>query len=159
MEFEQLIRTRHSVRSYTDEPVSQEVLGEIIELARTAPSSRNSRSSEFMVVTDPEKLAAIAVARDHGARFAAGAKAAIVVMGDTEKSAENWVENCCISATFIQLAAVDKGLGSCWIQVRLSPRYADAPDGETAEDYLRTLLSIPSRYRIESVITLGHPAD
>lgn len=159
MEFEQLIRTRHSVRAYTSEPVAKEVLDEIISLALTAPSSHNCRSTEFMVVTDPTLITAISEMRDHGSRFAIGAKAAILVMGDTEKSADKWIENCSISATFLQLAASDKGLGSCWVQVRLSPRRSAAPDGESAEDYLRALLSIPEKYRIECVIALGHPAE
>ncbi|MFW5743429.1 MAG: nitroreductase family protein, partial [Spirochaetota bacterium] len=46
------IERRASVRSYTDEPVSQEALERILEAGRLAPSAKNRQSWRFVVVTD-----------------------------------------------------------------------------------------------------------
>lgn len=158
MEFSEVIQKRHSVRKYTDQPVDREIIDTIIAMAETAPSSRNSHSSAFMVIEDKDTLAAISEVREHGAAFVKDAAAAIVVMGDTSKT-DIWVENASISATFIQLAATALDLGSCWVHVRDRQRFKHDPSKGMAEDYLRTLLGIKDEYKILCVISLGYEAD
>jgi nitroreductase len=51
MEFETLIRERRSIRGYQKKPVPREVLAEIIELAKWAPSSMNTQPWHVHVVT------------------------------------------------------------------------------------------------------------
>lgn len=155
MEFAEVLRKRHSVRSFTDEPVPAEVLQAILDMAQTAPSSKNSKSTAFMVVDDPDTLAALSELRDRGSAFIKDAPTAIVVMGDTSKS-DIWVENAAISATFVQLAATAMDLGSCWVHVR--ERLHDRNDASkgTAEDYVKNLLGIKDQYKILCVIALGY---
>ena len=52
MEFSKVIAARHSVRSFKDTPVDREVIDAILDQTATAPSSKNSRSSVFMVIDD-----------------------------------------------------------------------------------------------------------
>lgn len=158
MEYKDVIYARHSVRKFTDQEVPQELINEIIEEAQTAPSSKNTKSSAFMVVTDPDTIAAISEMRDSGSAFVKGAPAVIIVLGDEQKSPEMWIENASISTTFLQLSCTAHGLGSCWVQVRLRPRRkADtAPDAPMAEDYLRELLGVKEGYRILCVLALGY---
>lgn len=49
----QLLRCRRSIRSFTDAPVSEELITKVIEAARLAPSGANSQPWEFIVITDP----------------------------------------------------------------------------------------------------------
>ena len=157
MEFIEVIQKRHSVRKFTGEPVERELVDAIIDIARTAPSSKNSHSSAFMVVDDKDTLSAISEMRDRGSAFVKGAPAAIVVMGDRSKT-DIWVENAAISATFIQLAATALDLGSCWVHVRDRMRSKDDPSKGTAEEYLRGLLGIREEFGVLCVIAIGHEA-
>ncbi|MBO6044313.1 MAG: nitroreductase family protein [Bacteroidales bacterium] len=145
------------MRRFTDEPVDRGLIDAIVDIARTAPSSKNCKSSAFMVVEDKDTLSAMSEMRDRGSAFMKDAAAAIVVMGDHSKT-DIWVENASISATFIQLAATAMDLGSCWVHVRDRQRSKDDPSKGTAEDYLRGLLGIREQYSVLCVIALGHEA-
>lgn len=155
MEFLEVIQKRHSVRKFTDQPVDREIIDTIIDIAQTAPSSKNTKSSAFMVIEDPDTLKALSEMRERGSAFMAGAQAAIVVMGDFSK-ADLWVENASISATFIQLAATALDLGSCWVHVNGRPRSKEDASLGTAEDYVKELLGIKDGYRVLCIIALGY---
>lgn len=157
MEFSEVLAARHSVRKFTDEPVDRAVIDDIISEALLAPSSRGSRSSGFMIIDDPDTLQAMSVMRDSGAGLLAGASAAIVVLGDTEKT-DLWLDNAAISATYILLSATARGIGSCWVHVNGRPRVKADPSRGTAEDYLRDLLGIKDNMRPLCVIALGYEA-
>lgn len=155
MEFGTLLEKRRSVRRFLDREVPREVIERLLRQALTAPSARNTRSTRFMVVTDRDTIGKMASVRDYGSGFLAGAPAAVVVMGDASAS-DLWDINCAISATLLQLACVDAGLASCWVHVAGRPRRKDDPQGESAEDYLRSLLPLPAQCRVECVIALGY---
>lgn len=155
MEFLEVIQKRHSVRKFTGQPVDREIIDTIIDIAQSAPSSKNTKSSAFMVIEDPDTLKALSEMRDRGSAFMAGAAAAIVVMGDASK-ADLWVENASISATFIQLAATALDLGSCWVHVNGRPRSKEDASMGNAEDYVKELLGIKDVYRVLCVIALGY---
>lgn len=155
MEFLEVIQKRHSVRKFTGQPVDREIIDTIIDIAQSAPSSKNTKSSAFMVIEDPDTLKALSEMRDRGSAFMAGAAAAIVVMGDSSK-ADLWVENASISATFIQLAATALDLGSCWVHVNGRPRSKEDASLGNAEDYVKELLGIKDGYRVLCVVALGY---
>ena len=158
MDFLQVIEKRHSVRKYSDRPVEKEVLDAIVKVAQTAPSSRNSKSSAFMIVEDRDTLDALAQMRDYGSALLNGAQAAIVVMGDETKT-DLWVDNCAISATFVQLAVTAMDLVSCWVHCNGRPRLKDEPDSPKAEDYVRELLGIKEGLRPYCVVAIGYPVE
>lgn len=56
---EQLIRSRRSIRSYTDEPVSDDDLGRLLDAARYAPSAHNHQPWQFNVIRGRDQLAAL----------------------------------------------------------------------------------------------------
>lgn len=51
MEFDQLIQSRRSIRGFTDQPVSREMLEQIITLANRTPSSMNTQPWHLHVLT------------------------------------------------------------------------------------------------------------
>lgn len=155
MEFKEVIKKRRSVRKFLPEVPSREVLLDIVRDALTAPSSRNMHTTRFLIVDDRATIDKIAEMRDYGSSFMTSATAAIVVMGDTTKT-DLWRENCAISATMLQLSIVAHGLASCWVHVGGRPRLKDVPEGEKADDYLKSFLTIPENCEIECVVALGY---
>lgn len=158
MDWKDLISRRHSVRSFSDREVDRAVIDQMIEEAQTAPSSKNCKSSGFMIIEDKSTLEAISQMRESGAAFVKDASAAVVVLGDSEKS-DLWVDNASISATYLMLSAVDKGLGSCWVHVNGRPRSKTDASLGTAESYLRNLLGIRDNMKVLCVIALGYEAE
>ena len=156
MDFLEVIEKRKSVRKYADRPVEREVLEAIVKVAQTAPSSRNSKSSAFMIIEDRDTIDALSLMRDYGASPLKSAQAAIVVMGDTSKT-DLWVDNCAISATFIQLAVTAMDLVSCWIHVNDRPRLKDFPEGERADDYVAELLGIKDGLHPYCIVAISYP--
>lgn len=158
MQFSEVVKARHSVRKFDGRPVEREEIYEILEEARLAPSSKNTRSSGFMIIEDKSTLEAIAEMRESGSAFLAGASAAVVILGDASKS-DLWVENASISATYVMLSATNKGIGNCWIHVNGRPRSKTDASKGTAEQYLRELLGIKDNMRPLCVIALGYEAE
>ena len=72
MDFLEVIEKRHSVRKYSDRPVEKEILDAIVKVAGTAPSSRNSKSSAFLIVEDRDTLDALSQMRDYGSALSEG---------------------------------------------------------------------------------------
>ena len=158
MDFLEVIEKRHSVRKYSDRPVEKELLDAIVKVAQTAPSSRNSKSSAFMIIEDRDTLDALSQMRDYGASPLKSAQAAIIVMGDESKT-DLWVDNCAISATFIQLAITAMDLVSCWIHINGRPCLKDEPQGAKSEDYVRELLGIREGLRPYCAVAIGYPEE
>lgn len=158
MDFLEVIEKRHSVRKYADRPVEKELLDAIVKVAQTAPSSRNSKSSAFMIIEDRDTLDALSQMRDYGASPLKSAQAAILVMGDESKT-DLWVDNCAISATFIQLAVTAMDLASCWIHINGRLCLKDEPDGRKSDDYVRELLGIREGLRPYCAVAIGYPEE
>jgi nitroreductase len=55
-QFKQILQSRRSIRRYTDRPVSQEDVRELIDCARYAPSDTNSQTWKFIAVMSAEKI-------------------------------------------------------------------------------------------------------
>ena len=155
MEFKELIAKRRSIRKFTDRTVPREVVDRLLAEALTAPSARNTRTTRFLVVDDPALVARMADMRDYGSGFLKNAPLAIVVLGETSTS-DLWRENAAISATVLQLACVDEGLGSCWVHIHGRPRRKEDPEAGKAADYLRSFLPIPADCEPLCAIAIGY---
>ena len=158
MDFLEVIEKRHSVRKYSDKPVDKQLLDAIVGVAQTAPSSRNSKSTAFMIIEDRDTIDALSQMRDYGSALLKDAPAAIVVLGDENKT-DLWVDNCAISATFVQLAVTAMELVSCWVHCNGRPRLKAEPDGARADDYVRDLLGIKDGLNPYCVIAIGYPEE
>ena len=154
MELLEIMRHRRSVRKYTGEKISEDQLRQILASALLSPSGRAIRPWEFVVVRDKDMLSKLAEAREHGVEMLRGADCAVVVFGDETKT-DVWTEDCCNAMAQMYLMASSLGVGCCWIQGRLRK----TAGGITTEDYLRDLLDVPANYRLESIMSLGVPAE
>ena len=151
--FLELLKKRRSTRIFTGEPVDKDVACNIMKAALMSPSGHRINPWEFILVEDREMLKALSASKEHGSALLEGAAMAIVVIADTEKT-DVWIEDCSIATVIMQLAAEDAGLGSCWVQIR---RRSDAA-GNASEDVVRSLLGIPAKYAVQSIVALGHKA-
>lgn len=158
MELLQILKERGSVRTYTGEKIPEDKLEKVLKAGLLAPSGRNRKPWEFVVVREKETLEKLSKCRDHGAAMLANADAAIIVVADPEET-DVWTEDCSIAMTCMHLMADSLGLGSCWIQGRLRV----AQDGSTTEEYIQKLLNVPENYKLEAMLSLGmaaaHPEE
>jgi len=149
-----LVRQRRSIRTYTSEPVDRQAIDLLVETLLRAPSSRNINPWQFVVVDDRALLARLASAKQHGSAFLKNAPLGIVVCADSTRS-DVWVEDCSIASILVQMVAQSLGLGSCWIQIRQRQHNGDT----TAEQFIQELLGLPPHITVESIISIGHPAE
>jgi nitroreductase len=150
-----MLKRRRSIRKYKETLIEKEIIEELLKAGILAPTSKNSKSWEFIAVDDKEILKEISGSRENGAaRFLANSPLGIVILGNEEKS-DVWVEDACIAGAFIQLQAESMGLGSCWIQVR-NRMYSES---ETTELFIKNLMDIPEKYRVECIISVGYPGE
>ncbi len=149
--FSELIKTRRSMRQFTDELLSGDDVKLLLRAGLIAPSSKGLHSYEFIVVEDKQMLAALSQSKSVGSDFLAGAPLAIVVLADPTVS-DVWIEDASVAATHILLQAEDLGLGACWIQVR--NRYT--ADERSTEQIVKSLLGIPDKFGVVCIIAVGH---
>ena len=141
---------RRSIRKYTDQPVEPEKLDLLLKAAMAAPSAMNCKPWEFVVVTDPEKLAQFRKRLIFGDR---NAPAAIVVCGNPGLSTNPaarlfWVQDCSAATENILIAAVGLGLGTVWIGVHPVAKFVKT---------VREIMSIPKKVIPLCIIYIGYP--
>ena len=136
------LKTRRSVRAYAAKPVAKEILEDLVDCGRLAPSAMNIQPWDFVVVTDAEKRADLADLCEYGG-FIADAPACIAVVGREERFA---VTDAACAATCILLAARAHELCSCWVQVQ----------GNPAEKEIGKVLGLPSDRHVICLLAIGH---
>lgn len=149
----ELALKRRSCRRYTGEPVSDEVVNEILKVALMAPSSWGQHPIEFVVLRDRKTIEAVARCKRMGAGPLPTADAAIVVMADTS-NCELWIEDAAVASTYILLAAEELGMGACWIHMRNR-----AGQRTTADEEIRKVLGVPDNYSVLNVVALGQKGE
>ncbi len=155
MNLNDILVKRRSVRKFSDKAVERETIEQVLHSALLAPSSRNSRSTKFLVTFDKAKIERLSTMRDYGSSFLKGAPCAIVVMGDVSAT-DLWEVNCSISATVLQLALVDAGLVSCWVHVDGRPQLKELPTGATAQERVCEVVDIPKEHRVLCIVACGY---
>jgi nitroreductase len=143
---------RRSIRKYTDQPIEPEKLDLLLQAAMAAPSAMNCKPWEFVVVTDPRKLAQFRKRLIFGNR---NAPAAIVVCGNPSLSANPaarlfWVQDCSLAGENILIAAAGLGLGTVWIGVHPVAEFVRV---------VRDIAGLPKHVTPLGLIYIGYPAE
>ncbi len=149
--FAKLIKTRRSIRKYTEELLKPEEVELLLKAALMSPSSKSRNPWQFVVVEDKAQLALLSKCKPHGAAMIEHAALAIVVVANPMEC-DVWIEDASIATIFVQLQAEDLGLGSCWVQVR----ERETAEGTSSEQYVRDLLDIPYHMQVLSIVAVGH---
>ncbi|MBR4696576.1 MAG: nitroreductase family protein [Selenomonadaceae bacterium] len=149
----ELVCQRRSVRRYTGEKVSDDVVREILKIALLAPSSWGRHPVEFVVIRDRATIEAVARCKRMGAGPLPTADVAIVVMADTA-DCELWIEDAAVASTYILLAAEQFGVGACWIHMRNRQGQRKSADEE-----IRQILGVPDKFSVLNVVALGQKGE
>jgi nitroreductase len=143
-----IIFGRRSIRSYTDELVSERDIESLLQAGMAAPSGSNRKPWHFVVVTDRQLLRALAAAHPFG-KMIANAALGIAVCGDPSIS-EWWVQDCTAATENILIAISGLGLGGVWVGCHGRPE---------REQAVREVLGIPDRIGVLSLLSIGHPGE
>ncbi len=148
-EFIKLAQERSSIRKYTNKEVSCEVINQIIESARIAPSAVNFQPWRFLIIKG-EKSKQI-VRESYKREWFATAPLYIIACGNHEEAWHRSFDgkdhtdiDIAIAVEHICLSATSAGLGTCWVC------NFDATK-------LKTDLSLPENLEPIAIIPLGYP--
>jgi nitroreductase len=145
------IHTRRSIRKYTNQTVSDDIIRELLTAAMMAPSAGNAQPWHFVVIKERRTLNAIAAFHPY-AKMLTNAPVAILICGDPtlEKYKGRWVMDCSAATQNLLLAAHAKGLGAVWVGI-----YPEAKRIEPIQE----LLSLPEHIIPVSLVSIGYPAE
>lgn len=146
--------TRRSIRKYKNMPVEKEKVDEILKAALLAPTGRNTRACEFVVIDDKNLIKEVGELREHGSAFVKDAPLVIGVLGEKEKSS-TLLADCSIAGFAMQVKAHELGLGSCWVHVN----ERTTASGKSSEDYFKEKTGVPENYMVMCLIVIGYPDE
>ena len=169
----ELLENRTSVRRFQERPIPQAVLEEILRAGQLSPSGGNEQPWAFGVITEPERIAQIAQIA-HQQRWISQAPLLIVLCTlpvDDARGGRDiqirrypqyaqsiaamdqdlyWALNqeehqTKIAGTHMALAALEHGVGSCWVSLfEVKP--------------LAELLNLPPSHIPAEILAFGYPA-
>ncbi|WP_406532185.1 nitroreductase family protein [Methanobrevibacter sp.] len=151
VEFDEIIKTRRSIREYDDREVSEEDIMKILKAGMQAPGSRlGAEPWEFVVIRNREALAKIGEIKPR----VTNAPVAIVLVANIERAFYKtvWQQDMGAVAENMLLEAVNLGLGGLWNGV--------APEEERMAK-IGEIIGIDdiSDMKPYCVITIGYPAE
>lgn len=150
----EILRKRRSIRKYKDKEIESHIIDQLKEAVLRSPSSRGIGPWRFFFITDKARLDELSRAKEHGSGFLKDASLGVVVCAD-EAESDVWIEDCSIASIIMQLTGQSLGLGSCWIQIR-NRMHRDA---RASEDFVRMVLNLSNKMRVESIIAFGYPDE
>lgn len=154
MTFLEIIKTRRSVRDFTDQEIPERIINDLIDALRWAPSAGNLQGRKFYFVFNQEIRNKLSQAKHNFARFVARAPLAIVVCADLRIASQYGergttlysIQDTAASVQNLLLAAHALGLGTCWV-------------GAFQEGTVREILGLPDNLRPVAIIPVGYPAQ
>ena len=145
---------RRSTKKYTDQPVADELLDQVLEAGLYAPTGRNNQNVVCVAVREQKLRDRLSVmnAAVMNAQIDPfyGAPCVIVVLADSEGT--TWVEDGSLVLGNMLHAAHALGLGSCWIH--RAREMFDSPEGKA----LLKEWGLPETMRGVGNCILGYPA-
>lgn len=150
MEFMEIIKSRYSVRSFSDRRVEDEKLDTILEAVKFAPTACNNQPQKLYVLKSAEAIKKL----ENSSKFVFGAKTAIIFTSDSNLEWKNPFSSeyhtgeidCSIACTHAMLQAQALGIGSCWI-------------GFFDPEKIRTAFCISENEKVIAILLLGYPAE
>ena len=148
-----LVLKNRTYRRFYQDPVKEETLRELVDLARNTASATNRQPLKYILSCDQETNAKIfplltfaGQLRDWGGPFEGERPTAyIIILLDTEIAKQTGADTG-IAAQTILLGATEKGLGGCM-------------HGSAKKPEMMQALNIPAKYEIQLVISLGKPKE
>ncbi len=163
MELNNGLKERRSIRKYTDQPVNADQIGEIVEVARYAPTWKNSQSPRYNLILNKELKDKIGkecvMGFESNANIICNAPALVILTtidkrsgyerdgSESTSKGEHWQSfDAGIAAEAFCLAAHEKGLGTLIMGI-----YDEAKVKEVA--------GIPENEKVSALISIGYAAE
>lgn len=162
MELVDGIRDRRSVRRFQNRKIDREDIGKIVEVARFAPSWKNTQISKYIFVDDAEKKQQLASEKcmygfKYNIKTIENAPAVVILIYEEGKSGfekdgsfstpkeDRWqMFDAGIAAQTFCLVAYDNGLGTVIM-------------GYFDEEEIKKVIEIPAGFQIGAIIPIGYP--
>lgn len=138
-----LCRHRYSVRSFTGEPIGDEDRLYLMEAARWAATSGNRQARRFVIIEDSVRLRQV-VERAGMQDFVADAGMLVFGVATTAGN-RGAAADVFISMTQMELAAVERGLGTIWL-------------GMWDRQVIPDILVVPEEMEVVMALAIGHPS-
>ncbi len=145
MEGIEALRTRRSIRHFSEQTVSVSTLDKIFDTCRYSPTSRNTQSYYFMTIRDIHIQKALAAERGGASEPIEKAPMAVAICSDPYVSKRH-IQDAVIAGYHFMLTAWSHGLGTCWI-------------ADMDRDIVKEKLGIPREHYIATVTPLGYPEE
>jgi len=145
------VMSRRSIRRYTKEQVPDDIVGQLLQAAMSAPSAGNEQPWQFVVVRQRAILDAIPSIHPYSMMLKEAALG-IAVCGDLKREVHKgfWVQDCSAATQNMLIAAHGLGLGAVWLGFYpMEDRVAG----------LKRLLSLPEHVVPLCMVSMGWPAE
>jgi nitroreductase len=150
----EMIAGRRTVRRFKPDPVPRDLLERLVDAGRLAPSAANLQPLEFVVIDGAGPRAEIFPCLKWAAYIAPAGDPApgeepaayIITLANLTIREKMFEYDAGAAMENMILAALGEGVGSCWLL-------------SIDRERLRAILGVPERYRIDSVLALGYPAE
>ncbi|MCL1966107.1 MAG: nitroreductase family protein [Candidatus Bathyarchaeota archaeon] len=154
MDVFEAIRGRRSIRKFTSQVVSEEMVNVLVEAARMAPTAGNAQAYMLVIVREGERKRRLSEAA-FGQGQVQMAFVVFVVCADLKRAMASYGERGCSLYCLQDTAAVTEnvlltayslGLGTCWI-------------GAFDETAVKSVINAPVDMRPVVMISIGYPAE
>lgn len=153
MDCSEAIMERRSIRKYKDTNIESDILDEILNAARMAPSAGNLQARDFIVVSNKitkQKLSEAALDQS----FIGQAPVVIVAAANIERSSRRYgprgelyaIQDATAAVMNLLLAAHAHGLATCWV-------------GAFDDHAVAQILGLPGQVRPIAIIPVGYPDE
>jgi nitroreductase len=151
MEVMELLLTRRSIRKYTDEKVSDELVKQVVKAAMYAPSAGNQQPWHFVVLRDKIQFKQITNFHPYS-QMLLEADVAVLICGDSSLETKHgyWPIDCAAATQNMLLAVHGLGLGAVWLGIY--PRH----ERQTG---MSDLLNLPETVIPFSLVVIGYAAE
>ena len=150
MELKEVIEKRKSIRRYEGKPIPEDKLMKVLEAARLAPSAHNGQSWKFIVVKDADTRQKLCQASEGQVQVGEAPVIIAAVATSTDDlmkcGVPTYAVDLAIAIDHMTLAAVDEGLGTCWI-------------GRFSQEEASAALGVPDSCQVVTILPVGFPAE
>lgn len=143
MDVLEAIRKKRAVRKFSEQPVPDDVIRQILDAGRRSQSSKNTQQWTFICIRERERLVALSKCGVY-AGHVAGAAFAVVLVGSERGDWNSF--DLGQASSYMQLAAWGLGVGSVIGTLH-------------HEDEARQLLGIPADSGLFLALSFGYPAE
>ena len=150
-----LVKKRRTIRRFKQNPIDRQLLLDLIEAARLAPSGANLQPLEYLLIDD-KSLVSQVFPFTHWAGYLPketglppeGKRPTVYIMVLINRNirANGGIHDVGAACENIILTALEQNVGCCWL-------------GSIDRNDLRALFAIPEYYEIDSLLALGYPDE